>query len=156
MREVIYFSYTGTSEKIARVISSHLNCRMGQIKPIRNRSYPEWLILSFIPGLGVKVVHEGIEGHEIILCFPKWTFNCPPVTSFIKSGNLKGRRVFMIVACGGWRPESYTVRYAGLIEKHGGHVVGWRIVKKKHVDAVLESNELFEEVKNAFSTVKGD
>ncbi len=156
MKEIVYFSYTGTSEKIAKAFSSHLNCSMVGIKPVRSRSYLEWLILSFIPKLGVKILHENIDGDEIILCFPKWTFNCPPITSFIKSGNLKGKRVFMVVACGGWRAESYTAKYAELIEKHRGFVVGWKILRRKYVDEILRSNELFEEVENAFSAAKGD
>ena len=154
MKEVVYFSYTGNSEKIAEAFASKLNCRVVEIKSSRNRSYFGWLLLSFIPGFGVGVSHERVEGDEIVLCFPKWTFNCPPVTSFIKSGKLRGKRIFIIVVCGGWRPENYTSKYAQIVEKYGGKVVGWRIIKKKYLNEVLNSEELLEEVERAFSHTK--
>ena len=154
--EVVFFSYTGTSEKVARYIASKLNCRAVEIRPKRNRSYIEWLILSFIPGLGVKISHENIEGNEIILCFPKWTFNCPPVTSLLKSKKLEGRKVFIVVMCGGWQAESYTVKYSEIVEKYGGKVVGWKIIKRKYVDMILESGNLVKEVESAFRTADGN
>ena len=156
MKEVVFFSYTGTSEKIARHLASKLNCRINEIKPNRNRPYMEWLLLSFIPGLGVEISHRNVEGNEIILCFPKWTFNCPPVTSFLESGELRGRKIYIIVVYGGWRPEGYTSKYSEIAKKYGGEVVGWKIIRRRHVDEILKGDELFEEVKNAFKCAEGD
>jgi len=154
--DVVFFSYTGNSKKIAEFLASELNCRIVEIKPGRSRSYVEWLILSFIPGLRVKISHENIESDKIILCFPKWTFNCPPITSLLKSGKLENKEVFIVVVCGGWQAESYTEKYSKIVEKYGGKIVGWKIIKRKDVDNVLKDNDFPREVKSAFKAVDED
>ncbi len=153
---VVFFSYTGTSKKVAEYLASELNCKIVEIKPERSRSYIEWLILSFIPGFRVKISHENIESDEIILCFPKWTFNCPPITSLLKSGKLADKKVFIIVVCGGWQAESYTEKYSKIVEEYGGKVVGWKIIKRKNVDNVPKNKDFLREVKSAFKAVDED
>ncbi|MBE8539648.1 hypothetical protein [Geoglobus acetivorans] len=146
MAEVLFFSYTGTSGRIAEAVAERLGLEAREIVPKLSLPYPAWLLLSFMPNLGVPVKVVSSTCEKVILCFPKWTFNCPPVTATIKSGVLKGRTVFLIVTYGGWRGEPYLRGYAKMLERHGARVGGIRLVKRSEVQSVLSDDGFFEDL----------
>ncbi|AKG91891.1 Flavodoxin [Geoglobus ahangari] len=146
MAEVLFFSYTGNSKRIADAIAERFNLKVREIVPKLSLPYPAWLLLSFIPNLGVPVKEVEVRSDRVVLCFPKWTFNCPPVTSLIKSGTLRGRRVFLITTYGGWRGEQYLRGYAKMLERRGAKVEGMRLVKRSEVEDVLSDGGFFDDL----------
>ncbi len=153
MTEVLFFSYTGNSKRVAEAVAGRLGIRAREIMPEYQLPYPAWLLLSFIPNLGVPVGEVDISSDRIILCFPKWTFNCPPVTALIKSGRLSDRKVFLIVVYGGWRGEQYLNGYVKMLEKFGAGVEGVRLIKRSEIDDVLADDGFFESLRK-FARVK--
>jgi len=106
--DVYYFTYTGTSQKIAEWLSKKLNIRPKKIKTYK-LPYLIWLFLSFFPYLPFKATFDPPSNKTIILCFPKWTFNCPPVTYFLKKVNYE--KLFLIISYKGWGEKFYYRLY---------------------------------------------
>ncbi len=117
-----YFSFTGNTEKVSEAILRYLhgneiNCDVFRIEPVFKLSYPFWLLLSFIPGLPFPVKNLkslDLENYDaLILGSPKWTFNCPSVTYFVrflKRERLKAKspsKIFLFITYGGFREDSY-------------------------------------------------
>ena len=107
--KIYYFSLTGHCRKIAKALGKEFGC---PVEEIRSFSFPYWLwlILSFIPFLPVKswfLMPE--EEKHILLCFPKWTFNCPPVTYFLKKVPCK--EFTFIITHRGWGEKFYEKIY---------------------------------------------
>lgn len=146
MAEVLFFSHTGNSRRVAATIAEKLGLRAIEIVPEFRFPYPVWLALSFFPGLGTPVRDFEVRSERIILCFPKWTFNCPPITTVIKSGELRGKRVFMIVTYGGWGGEEYLQSYAEMLGKYGAKVEGVRLIKRSEIEKVLSERSFLEEL----------
>ncbi len=130
MTQVIFFSYSGNSKKIAEIISKELKAEIFEIKTKIKLPYIIWLILSFIPFISFPIKDFEVKGEIIYLCFPKWTFNCPPVTSLIKSKKLAGKVIYLVISYGGWRVESYAESYAKFINKNGGKVKGIFLIRR--------------------------
>jgi len=112
--EVYYFTFTGTSKKIAEFIGKIFNIKPKEIKSYK-LPYLLWLFLSFIPYLSLKAIFEPPTNDTVILCFPKWTFNCPPVTCFLKK--IKCKKLVLIISYKGWGEKSYANLYKKLISK---------------------------------------
>ena len=111
--EVFYFSYTGTCERIAKFLGTNLNLSIKEIKPPR-LSYLAWLALSFIPELPIPSKAPLPQSENLILVFPKWTINCPPITYFYlfcKNRGVKLKKILLIVSYGGFREEPYARYY---------------------------------------------
>ncbi|MCS7121070.1 MAG: hypothetical protein NZ895_00480 [Archaeoglobaceae archaeon] len=111
--EVYYFTFTGNSKMIAEKIASRFSLKISQIKAPK-LPYLAWLILSFTP-FEVKSSFKEVEEEDLILCFPKWTFNCPPVTYFLK--RLKARKLAMVISYGGFDEVRYAEFYRSLAMK---------------------------------------
>ncbi len=129
-RAVYFFSRTGTSQKIAIFLAKKLKIPLREIKSFP-LPYVLWLLLSFFPHLKVKSFFETPEEEEIILCFPKWTFNCPPITYFLKKFQCK--RLFLIISYGGWGEKWYAKHYKKMALKCAGEVKV-KCVKRKKVE----------------------
>jgi hypothetical protein len=125
--ELYYFSYTGISKEIALALSSKLKLIPKEIKSY-NFPYGVWLFFSFIPGLEIRAEFESPQTYEGILVFPKWTFNCPPVSYFINRVYFK--RLLLIITYGGWREKPYGEYYKNLARKKTQEV-GIFYVKRK-------------------------
>ncbi|MDF2953944.1 MAG: Flavodoxin [Thermodesulfobacterium sp.] len=105
---IYYFTYTGTSKKIAEWLSKKLNIRPKEIKTYK-LPYLIWLFLSFFPYLPFKATFDPPSNKTIILCFPKWTFNCPPVTYFLKKVHYE--KLFLVISYKGWGERLYYRLY---------------------------------------------
>ncbi len=105
---IYFFSRTGNSKKVAFLLAKKLKT---EPKEIQSYKFPYflWLILSFIPFLPVKSNFPEVKAEEIILCFPKWTFNCPPITYFLIKCPCK--RLTMIITYKGWGKNHYEKFY---------------------------------------------
>lgn len=93
--EVYFFSFTGNCRKIATWIAEHFEVETYEIVA-PNLPYFIWLILSFIPYLEIKCKVRPPMEDKIILCFPKWSLNCPPITYFLNNF-AEERKIYMIM-----------------------------------------------------------
>ena len=112
--DLYYFSYTGTSRNVAFALAEIFKITPKEIKSF-SFPYPIWLFLSFIPHLSLKAYFEYPKSPFGILVFPKWTFNCPPVTYFLK--NVSFEKLLLIIPFGGWREKPYGEYYKKLALK---------------------------------------
>jgi len=109
--DLYFFSFTGISRDIAFHLGKLLSLKPKEIK-IYRFPYFIWLITSFIKGFEVKIDYEPVESAQAILIFPKWTFNCPPITRFLKEVSFE--RLFMIITYGGFQERPYAEAYRRL------------------------------------------
>jgi hypothetical protein len=126
--DLYYFSFTGTSKSLAFALASKLKITPKEIKSF-SFPYPIWLLLSFIPPLCLKSKFEPPESSSGILVFPKWTFNCPPVTYFLKGVSFE--KLLLIILYGGWREKPYGEFYRKLALKKSKRVDIIYIKRKK-------------------------
>ena len=132
--DIYYFSYTGISKEIAEWLGKKFKIKPKEIKTYRF-PYFIWLVLSFIPYLSLKALFEPPSNETIILCFPKWTFNCPPITYFLKKIHCK--RLILVISYKGWGEKSYAKLYKNLGSK-----------KAKEVSTILIKRKLWEKIRN--------
>ena len=139
--DLIYFSWTGNTRKVFEFLQDELERRgfvtnLKEIKPKRDYPYAFWLIFSFIPNLAVEINSVEISSKVIFLGMPKWTFNCPPITAFLKKADLRGKTVFLVITYGGFDEKRYAKSMAEKIKK-SGFVPKILLIKRKKI----ESNE---------------
>ncbi len=140
--DLYYYSFTGTCKEIA----SELGQFLGIIpKTIESHNFPywTWLLLSFFPKVSTKISYPPPESREAILVFPKWTFNCPPVTAFLKKVNFE--RLFLIISYGGWGEKPYGERYKNLALQRSTYLAlhlvrrsDWHRNKKNQLEKIKE------------------
>ncbi|MFN3505337.1 MAG: hypothetical protein ACK4Y7_03900 [Caldimicrobium sp.] len=121
------FSYTGTSLEVAKALSSILKISPKVIKTYR-LPYFLWLITSFIPSFKVPILFEKPASSYGILVFPKWTFNCPPVTAFLEKVSFE--KLLLVICYGGWREKPYGEYYRRFSLKKSS-MVAVHYIKKK-------------------------
>ena len=139
--DIYYFTYTGTSKEIADYLGKKFKIKTKEIKTYK-LPYFIWLILSFIPYLPLKANFESPASDTIILCFPKWTFNCPPVTYFLKNfKNTRFKTLVMIISYKGWGEKFYYRLYYKLASKIAQEIKIIFIKKK------LWDLEIYKEIK---------
>jgi len=148
---VVYFSFTGKSKAVAEEIGRRLKAKIMGVEPRVMLPYLGWLLLSFIPELKFPIRNLEIPCNFLVLCFPKWTLNCPPITSLIKAGKLREKRVFVVIVYGGWDEKRYAKYYIKKIEKFGGRIAGVKLVKRKKIQEVIKNDEFFREIEIALS-----
>lgn len=143
MIDILFYSRTGTTKKVAEILFEELSkcadVNLIEIRTKRDHRYLTWLLLSFIPNLGVGITHDEVKATVVFLCMPKWTINCPPVTSFLRSRCLKGKSVYVIITYGGFDGERYAVSYRKKIEKVSRSVREVILVKR---DFIKGKNDL--------------
>lgn len=140
--EIYYYSFTGISKKLAESLSEFFNVKPKEIKT-SSKPYFFWLLLSFIPYLPFKAHFEKPSSSTLVLCFPKWTFNCPPITYFLKKVTCEN--LFMIITYGGWGEKRYANFYQKLALKRVKRVEVFLIKRKKVLE---EMTEVMDEVIN--------
>ncbi len=153
---LVYFSFTGNTEKVGNLITRYfkqegVNCDVYKIEPSFNLPYFLWFILSFIPSLPfpLKDLNSlNLDNYDvIILGTPKWTFNCPPVTSFISflkkaRGKIKAKFAIFLTY-GGFKENIYLEKLKMKLEKFGFNVVVTEKFKRSDIRSDSVSIDLF-------------
>lgn len=127
--EVYYYTFTGNSKMIAERIASKFSLKINRIEAPK-LPYFAWLALSFTP-IEIKSKFKIVEEENIVLCFPKWTFNCPPVTYFIR--RLKAEKLALIISYGGFDEIRYAEFYKALAMKNV-EVCDYFLIKRNRFD----------------------
>ena len=126
--DIVYFSWTGNTKKVVDVMVEGLpqqfRPRLLTITPKRDYPYFVWLFFSFIPRLGVAIECESPKASSVILAMPKWTVNCPPVTTFLRNGYLKNKKVFLVITYGGFDQDRYAESYRHQVSQASAGVQG--------------------------------
>ena len=134
--DIVFFSRTGNTkvvgEKIFRLLADHLETKLIEIKS-KNYPYFIWLFLSFLPNLGVKILCEKVTSELVFICFPKWTINCPPISTFLRHFNLKGKIVYLVITYGGFDEKRYAKYYQKKISKLSKEVKRILLVKRSEI-----------------------
>lgn len=134
--DLYFFSYTGTCQSIAKELGSLLKSTPRAIKTYK-LPYFLWLIFSFIPNLQVKISYEKPTSPYGVVIFPKWTFNCPPITTFLREVSFK--KLLLVICYGGWREKPYGEYYKNLALRKSKEVKIYYIKR-----ASWERNKAFE------------
>lgn len=144
--DIAYFSWTGNTKSVVDVIVKELsppyNPRILPIQPKRNYPYFLWLISSFIPALGVSITCAPVTAPTVILAIPKWTVNCAPITTFLRKGYVRGKKVFLVITYGGFDQDRYAESYRNKVSLASAGVKDVLLVKRRNIQ---EGN--FENVK---------
>lgn len=113
---ILYFSYQSTVETVAESIAVRLgelghSVHVENIQPVQPRGYWRWLLLSFIPGVRVRIrpVRVDFGSYDrICLGFPKWTLSCPPVNELLARTAIPRSLPFgLFMVYGGWDQDRY-------------------------------------------------
>lgn len=136
--EIYYYSFTGISKRLAEIISENLKVTPKEIKT-SPKPYFFWFLLSFLPYASFKANFEPPSSSTIILCFPKWTFNCPPITYFLKKVNCQN--LFMIISYGGWGEKKYAEFYKKIALKRVKRVEIFLVKRKKVLEEEFKIKE---------------
>jgi len=135
--DLVYFSWTGNTKKVAEVISQELaayaKVKVIEITPKRDYPYFIWLFLSFLPNIGVAIKGGEISSDTVFICMPKWTVNCPPITTFLRKVNLKGKKVFLVITYGGFDEKRYAESHKIKIGKLCQEVKDVLLVKRSRI-----------------------
>ncbi|RPI27043.1 MAG: hypothetical protein EHM61_09785 [Acidobacteria bacterium] len=138
-----YFSFTSRVESLARQIETCLTPRhdvtLTAIRPVRDRSYWHWLLLSFIPGSSVAITSPPTDlrsFERVCLGFPKWTFSCPPVNRYLATLPALNQtaRFGLFMAFGGFDEDRYLRDFAVRVSRKG-RVAATLAVKRSLIEA---------------------
>lgn len=144
---VAYFSYTGNTKRIAQALSIRLrrSCEVEEVEiiPTRKRSYLHWLAYSFVPDSEVEIGNPEIDVSPydvVLLGFPKWTFSCPPLNSFVrKLRNVAGRKFCLFMTSGGFDERRFLRAVAHKLTKTGCNIVECLTVRRKQIQSEMYS-----------------
>jgi len=137
--DIVFFSRTGNTrvvvEEIFQALVKSSNVNFIEIKAKTNYPYFIWLLLSFLPNFGVKIVCNDVTvtSDLVFICFPKWTINCPPVTAFLRQVNLTEKMVYLVITYGGFDEKRYAEAYKEKIKKLCKDVKGVLLVKRSEI-----------------------
>jgi len=137
--DIVFFSRTGNTrvvvEEIFQALVKSSNVNFIEIKAKTNYPYFIWLLLSFLPNFGVKIVCNDVTvtSDLVFICFPKWTINCPPVTAFLRQVNLTEKMVYLVITYGGFDEKRYAEAYKEKMKKLCKKVKGVLLVKRSEI-----------------------
>jgi len=114
-----------------------------EIIPTRKRSYLHWLAYSFVPDSEVDIENPEMDLSPydmVLLGFPKWTFSCPPLNSFVrKLRNVTGPKFCLFMTCGGFDEHRFLRVVAHKLTKVGCNVVECLMVRRKQIRSEMYS-----------------
>lgn len=124
---LVYFSWTGNTRYVAQEISKHLSINnevdICEIIPQKSRKYFQWLLMSFIPGLKVKIqstINDISKYDLLIVGSPKWTLNSPPLNEYLNSLiGCNEQMAAIFITFGGYGAKKYILKIENSLIKKG-------------------------------------
>jgi len=144
---VAYFSHTGNTKRVAQALSARLrrSCDVEAVEiiPTRKRSYLHWLAYSFVPDSEVEIENPEMDLSPydmVLLGFPKWTFSCPPLNSFVrKIRNVTGPKFCLFMTSGGFDERRFLQAVGHKLTKMGCNIVECLMVRRKQIQSEMYS-----------------
>ena len=115
-RLVVYFSYTGNTEKIAKMIHNKLNCDILKLNPVVPYSTDYQTVVdeeqnndSSGKVVEIEKIDKDLSKYdEIILGTPVWWYSIAPVIrTFLKGYDLSGKVVVPFATNAGWLGRTF-------------------------------------------------
>lgn len=135
--QVVYYSRTGTTHSVATDLADHLpDAQRHRIRSVTERSYPNWLARSFVPGATVDVdpVRTDVrDASAVFLGTPKWTVACPPVNAYVERLRAEGVPLGLFVTYGGFDEHRYARRLSQRLDERGADVRARLLVQRDEV-----------------------
>ena len=114
---VLYYSYSGNTERIARQISRELDCDLAALQTVIpysddfdtvvNQSQGE-IKAGYEPALK-PLDYDPADYDVVVLGFPVWWYTfAPPVKTLLSGVNWTGKRVYAFAANAGWLGHSLS------------------------------------------------
>lgn len=148
MIQIRYYSRTGTTHQVATDIADRIpDSSIERIYPVKERSYPNWLARSFLPGSTVDIEPtetDLTDANVLFLGMPKWTFSCPPAMRFLKQATLDDVPVGLFITYGGFDEKRYATSHVSRLQNRGADVRGVFLVQRDKIDTT-EYNEGLEQ-----------
>ena len=139
---IAYYSYTSRVETLARSLAACLSesheVTVAPIRPLRERSYWNWLARSFVPGSTVAIEPFGFHVQDfdrVCLGFPKWTLSCPPFSRFLNSLPQQSSSVLGLFMAYGGFDEDRFFRSMTRRAQAKGRVVARLAVKRTRIES---------------------
>lgn len=153
---VLYYSYSGNTERIARQVSQSLNCDIAEIQTVI--PYPEdyddvvdQSELEIKDGYEPEIhrlKHNPADYDTVILGFPVWWYTfAPPVKTALSSVDWAGKTVYAFATNAGWLGHSFQdveKACAGADVKRGMNI---RFSAKNLVTSPTEIDKWIEQIK---------
>ncbi len=117
MRLIVYFSYTGHTQKIANMIQEKLNCDILELKRVEPYSSDYNAVVNdeqngensnIIPE--IEDINIDLSKYdEIILGTPVWWYRLAPVVrAFLKKYDLSGKKIIPFATNAGWLGQTFA------------------------------------------------
>ena len=123
---VVYYSRSGTTRSVAETVAERFpSATLTRIRPAVERTYPNWLLRSAIPGSTARIEPIRTDLREcdaVFLGTPKWTLSCPPVTEFLRRAALEDLPTGVFLTYGGFDERRYLRRIASKLRAKGADV----------------------------------
>ena len=136
---IVYYSRTGNTRRVADRLATRLDDPMvHRVTPTRERSYPNWLLRSFVPGSRVPIEPVSLDPagiDAVLLGAPKWTVSCPPLNEVLATLDLADAVVAPFITFGGFDEDRYLRRLAERLRADGASVPATLRVQRDAVDA---------------------
>lgn len=113
---VVYYSYTGNTKKIAKIIQEKLNCDILELTPKTPFSTDYQTVVdeyqnNSIDNKEIEINNINIdfsEYDEIIIGTPVWWYTISPVvTTFLKKYDLSTKKVYLFATNAGWLGRTF-------------------------------------------------
>lgn len=147
-KHVVYYSRTGTTRSVATDLDERFaDATVHRIRPKSQRSYPNWLARSFVPGSSVDIepMRTDLTGETaVFIGVPKWTLSCPPVTEFLDRATLTGVPLGLFVTYGGFDEKRYTEHLVRRLKREGADVRATLLVQRDELGTAQYDDGLSE------------
>lgn len=129
---VVYYSLTGKTKLVAKVIAEALNATLVEIKETKPRKPGPFVYLiggfAAVMNRGSKInpINVDLKQYErIFIGSPIWAYRpAPAINSFIYQTNFEGRSIIPFFTMGGTNAEKALANITAKIERSQGKVAG--------------------------------
>lgn len=137
---IIYYSRTGNTERVATDLAGQLsNPKVLKIQPVTDRTYPNWLVRSFVPHSTVPIrpVETDVREYDpVFLGTPKWTLSCPPFTAYLSKLRITDVQTGLFVTYGGFDRERYVNSLSNRLKAKDANLVSSLSVKRSAIGTI--------------------